>query len=234
MKLKELTNKFSYLTGTRPEGHWYDLIFPSDSDANFKTYFDTVYGDLASRFKKDNDDYYTMNYLAFINSIDEPMKHYLALIKTEYSPYDNVFEKRTETTTIGGVTVTTTKGQRQDTMGGATDSYQKGATSNTSTSYTMPQNGTTERETSKNVDSGATYTDTNTIGTRTNTIGSSTDTNSTPEHINTFKVDRSGNIGTTMTQQMGEAEISYASKLKLYDFYAKEYCNVFSLGYWEV
>ena len=98
----------------------------------------------------------------------------------------------------------------------------------------MPQNASNFRDKDKSVIANDEKIDTETLGggTDTTTVNAKTDTKTNNAYTDKNTVERHGNIGTTMTQEMGEREITYASKLKLVDFFLHEWLNFFSIGVW--
>lgn len=73
--------------------------------------------------------------------------------------------------------------------------------------------------------------DTKTIGAVTNTQTFGDISTSTNQHTVSVVDTTHGNIGTTTNQQMGEAELSYIVKLKVFDFFIDRYLDEFGGAY---
>ena len=195
---------------------WYEILFKNDTDNYVETIAKRKYGSILVM-----DDVYLLReypseYNHFCTMISDTMTHYLSLFTTEYNPYDNVFESRVETYE---------NGERKETSDFGTA---------TTTNSIVPQNASNFRDKDKSVIANDEKIDTETLGggTDTTTVNAKTDTKTNNAYTDKNTVERHGNIGTTMTQEMGEREITYASKLKLVDFFLHEWLNFFSIGVW--
>ncbi len=215
---------------------WYEILFKSDSDNYVETIAKRKYGSILVM----DDGYllreYPDEYKHFCTMISDTMTHYLALFTTEYNPYDNVFESRTETYENGERKETNDFGTATttNTIASRTNTNTIGASNETTTNSIVPQNASDFRNKDKSVIANDEKIDTETLGggTDTTTVNAKTDTKTNNAYTDKTTVERHGNIGTTMTQEMGEREISYASKLKLVDFFLHEWLNYFSIGVW--
>lgn len=216
---------------------WYNYLFPNSLDNMVENIARRKYGSLFLY-----DDYfdvtsYKEEYHGFCTRINDSMTHYYRLFTTEYNPYDNVFENRTETHEYGKKTETTDFGAETttNTTGNRTNTNTYGESTETTVNQSVPQNTTSFVDRDKEINTNDSHIDTEEIGggTDTTTTNAKTDKKTNDAYTDLMTVDRHGNIGTTMTQEMGERELSYANKLKLADLFLKEWIDFFSIGVWD-
>jgi len=231
MKLKELNNKFPYLAQYNDK-EWYTRIFKSSTDTDCETICNLQFGDLHSRFE-DVDSVYNMNYIAFLNGLDDVMYYYMRLCEDKFNPYANVHEETTETTDNPYTKQIVTNGERVDESDPVTDTNTSGQGKSTNKAYAVANNTTEKKQTGESESVTDSRVDTMSIGKRKTTTGEQTNTLENEANTVEFTRTREGNIGVTTNGQLFEDTVKVATRMKIIELFLNEYVNYFSDGWWE-
>lgn len=181
---------------------------------------------------------YVPDWYAFVNSINESMYRYWDLFTQHNNPYHNVDENTLVTDTFGKVVTThdfeaqktkTSLAERVNEMQFAQDNV-------TTDDGVYGQNADVLKATNHSnvMTSAKTDTTTTNKGGSIDTVESDpfTNTDTVEQYVNTHKVERGGNIGVTTNKTLAFEQMEYASAMKLFDMFLKEYMKFFSIGVW--
>ncbi len=181
---------------------------------------------------------YRTAYVAFLEYVNESMYRYYDLFTQKNNPYHNVDENTLVTDTFGKV-VTTHDFEAQKTkttLDERVNEMQFDQDTVTTDDGVYGQNADVLKATNHSNVMTSEKTDTTTTN-----KGGSVDfvesdpyknTDTVEEYVNTHKVERGGNIGVTTNKTLAFEQMEYASAMKLYDMFLKEYMKFFSIGVW--
>lgn len=217
---------------------WYRFIFKDAYDNTCENILIRKYGSMLI------DEYnlldYDTQYKSFLQYINESMLRYWDLFTQKNNPYHNVDENTLVTDTFGKI-VTTHDFEAQKTktsLAERVNEMQIAQGTVTTDDGVYPQNASVLKPTNRsNVTTNAkTDTTTTNKGGSVDTVESDPfkNTDTVEQYVNTHKVERGGNIGTTTNKTLAFEQMEYASAMKLYDMFLKEYIKFFSIGVWAI
>lgn len=218
---------------------WYEYLFESGRNVLLQNYAMKRYKDIII-----NNDWlpnfmdYDADYDSFILSINETMYRYYDLFTQHNNPYHNVDENTLVTDTFGKV-VTTHNFEAQKTktsLAERVNEMQFAQDNVTTDDGVYGQNADVLKATNHSnvVTSAKTDTTTTNKGGSIDTVESDpyANTDTVESYVNTHKVERGGNIGMTTNKTLAFEQMEYASAMKLFDMFLKEYMRFFSIGVW--
>lgn len=202
---------------------WYDyLLKPNESGYN------ALVGYGVKKFKSmliDSSDYeqipslvYVADFQDFIYGINETMYRYWDLFTQKNNPYHNVDEDTTVTTTYGETITTNNIDERK-----TTQDFDDTKSTEKVGKYGQDSN------TLKNTDNSEITTDGRQDVT---TTDSAEDKITIAEHTDSVHTVRGGNIGVTTNKTLAFEHLEYASMMKLYEMFWKEYLEYFGCSVW--
>lgn len=219
---------------------WYSYLFGDSRHIALTDYALRKYKDVLFEQEEGPSQFwsYPFDYDAFILAINESMYRYYDLFTQHNNPYHNVDENTLVTDTFGKVVTThdfeaqktkTSLAERVNEMQFAQDNV-------TTDDGVYGQNADVLKATNHSnvMTSAKTDTTTTNKGGSIDTVESDpfTNTDTVEQYVNTHKVERGGNIGVTTNKTLAFEQMEYASAMKLFDMFLKEYMKFFSLGVW--
>lgn len=228
-KLKEIVNKFPFVQGITED--WYENLFKNANDNTVEIVCNRKYASMLADIDTTSNAY-AIEYGAFLTEINTTMQYAYKLVSTEFSPYDNKFQERTETTTHGATETTNDYDDNVTTNDAYTDEFENGQRTDTSNDFQVPQNTTNERKVSKNESVTGTQTITNDYGERKTTIDAHTDKVSTKEYTDVVEIKDHGNVGVTSNGDLFLDTYNIMGLMKLIDMFCNEYIKYFCYGIW--